>query len=192
MTVAARIDPRLRARRASVLRQQGRRRLRILLGITAVLGLVAAGWLAVQSPLLDIERAAIVERGPAAWARRGTGPVALVDSAGRVVSEAVDPPAGLPEAVGLDRVPAVGGVVAPRRSVEVVERLPVALRERTTGIMTLGGQVSLRLDDGVEIRMGSPRQAAEKARTALAVLDASAGRPIAYVDVRVPATPVTG
>ena len=250
MTVTARVDPRLRARRVAVIRQQGRHRLHILVGATTLAVLVGAAWLVVQSPLLDVEHIAVqgaqevaeqdvraaagvdvgdplvlvdvgaverrveaipgvgdadvrrdlpdglqidvVERGPAAWAPRANGSIALIDATGRVISEVGEPPAGLPEMVGLARVPAAGGAIAPAHSVGVVEHLPGALRARTTGVLTLGDQVTLRLDDGVEIRLGTSRRAAEKARTALAVLEASAGRPVTYVDVRVPATPVTG
>ncbi len=250
MTATARIDPRLRARRVAVIRGQGRRRLRILLGAMTLVVLVVAAWLVVQSPLLDVERIAVhgtqdvtepdvraaagvqvgdplvlvdagaverrveavpgigeahvrrdlpdglritvVERAPAAWARRATGSIALVAGSGHVISEVADPPPGLPELVGLARVPAAGGEVAPARSATILDHLPAALRARTTGVLTLGDQVTLRLDDGVEIRFGSRRGAADKARTALAVLEANSGRPIAYVDVSVAATPATG
>lgn len=53
------IDPRLRARRVAVARAQGRRRLRIFLAGATVVCLAGAGWLAVQSPLLDVDRVAV-------------------------------------------------------------------------------------------------------------------------------------
>ncbi|MGH9187458.1 MAG: cell division protein FtsQ/DivIB, partial [Acidimicrobiales bacterium] len=53
---AAPIDPRFRARRIAVRRQEGRRRLRRLGRLTALLGLVVVGWLVTRSPLLDVDR----------------------------------------------------------------------------------------------------------------------------------------
>lgn len=49
-----RIDPRIRARRVEVIREQGRRRLRILLVGVSVLCAAGLGWLVVQSPLLAV------------------------------------------------------------------------------------------------------------------------------------------
>jgi cell division protein FtsQ len=48
------IDPRIRARRVEVIREQGRRRLRILLVSVCVLCAVGLGWLVIQSPLLAV------------------------------------------------------------------------------------------------------------------------------------------
>jgi cell division protein FtsQ len=48
------IDPRVRARRAAVQREQGRRRLRVLLAILVLLVALLAAWLAVQSSLLAV------------------------------------------------------------------------------------------------------------------------------------------
>ena len=50
------LDPRLRARRIAVKRAQGRHRLRVLVAIFGVLALVGAVWLAVTSPVLDVDR----------------------------------------------------------------------------------------------------------------------------------------
>jgi cell division protein FtsQ len=250
VTVTARIEPRLRARRVAVLREQGRRRLRVMVTLAGLLALAAAAWLIVQSPLLDVEhvgvsgtrdlteadvrgaagvavgdalllvdtgdverrveavpgvveahvrrhlpdgvRISIVERPPVAWARRAPDRIALVDGSGRVVSNVAEPPAGMPELTGVTRLPPAGGVIAPATGASVLERIPGALRVRTTGVLLAEGQATLRLDDGVEVRLGAPRAVGEKGRTALAVLAAAAGQPIAYVDVRVPASPVTG
>ncbi len=54
------IDPRIRARRVAVLRAAGRRRLRRALILLAVVGVIAAGWGAVRSPLLDVDHLEIV------------------------------------------------------------------------------------------------------------------------------------
>jgi hypothetical protein len=52
--------------------------------------------------------------------------------------------------------------------------------------------VVLHLRTGPEVRLGPPTQVAVKVRAALAVLQASAGTPVAYVDVSVPTNPVAG
>jgi cell division protein FtsQ len=48
------IDPRIKERRVSVLREQGRRRLRAVLIVLAVLCAAGAAWLVVESPLLGV------------------------------------------------------------------------------------------------------------------------------------------
>ncbi|MBM3676032.1 MAG: FtsQ-type POTRA domain-containing protein [Actinobacteria bacterium] len=49
------MDERIRDRRVAVLREQGRRRLRVLLGLVVVASLVGIAWLVVQSPLFALE-----------------------------------------------------------------------------------------------------------------------------------------
>ena len=49
------IDPRIHERRVAVVRAQGRRRLRWLIAIAVFGILVAAGWLVIHSPLLDVD-----------------------------------------------------------------------------------------------------------------------------------------
>ncbi|MGQ0616658.1 MAG: cell division protein FtsQ/DivIB [Acidimicrobiia bacterium] len=53
------IDPRLRARRIAVRRDEGRRRLRRLAVLGGVLGLLSGSFGAVRSPLFDVDRIAV-------------------------------------------------------------------------------------------------------------------------------------
>jgi cell division protein FtsQ len=52
---STRIDPRLRQRRIEVQRELGRRRLRVLIAITAVVGSLGIVFLAIHSPFLDVD-----------------------------------------------------------------------------------------------------------------------------------------
>lgn len=63
------MDPRFRRRRMEVRRDQGRRRLRLLLALLVVLGLTAVAWLLVRSPFLDVDR--VVVEGAAHTPRVG-------------------------------------------------------------------------------------------------------------------------
>ncbi|HEY4396428.1 MAG TPA: FtsQ-type POTRA domain-containing protein [Acidimicrobiia bacterium] len=244
------IDPRIRDRRIEVLRTQGRRRLRWMIGLIVIASVAALAWIVTHSSLLDVghirvtgaqqatpaqvQQAAGVHRGdpilfvdtgavehrvagvswvdkarverslggevdihvterrPVAWARRAPDRVALVDVHGRVLADAPTPPAGLPEITGLRAVPRAGRDIAPVAAARLFEKLPPALSLRTTRIAVDGDSVTLGLRDGPEVRLGSPRDVAAKARAALAVLASTASAPPRYIDVRVPATPVAG
>jgi cell division septal protein FtsQ len=252
MTAAtARVDPRMRARRVAVIRDQGRRRLRVLLVVVTAAALGGGAWLAATSPLLDVDRIVVrgtseastrlairaaadvrtgdalllldvgelerrieavpsvreahirrhlpdelritvVERVPAGWARRDREQVAVVDGTGRVIADMTTPPAGLPEVLGLTRLPPPGGEVAPRQATGVLEELPTDLRNRVGAVVVMGGVVALQLTDGVEVRLGPAVDLVTKGRTAEAVLAALGDARITYVDVRVPGAPVTG
>lgn len=50
------IDPRIRQRRIAVKREEGRRRLRVLVSVAAAVATGVAGWLLTRSPLLDVDR----------------------------------------------------------------------------------------------------------------------------------------
>ena len=89
-------------------------------------------------------------------------------------------------------VPRAGRDIAPNAAARVLEKLPPALGLRTTRIAVDGDAVTLGVQDGPEVRLGSPRDVAAKARAALAVLASTAGAPPRYIDVRVPAAPVAG
>jgi cell division protein FtsQ len=49
------IDPRIRARRVAVVREQGQRRLRLILFVVAFLGVLGLAWLAIESAALDVD-----------------------------------------------------------------------------------------------------------------------------------------
>jgi len=53
------MDPRIRRRRVEVQRQEGRRRLRVLIGVTAVVAVGCGGWAATGSPLLDVDHVVV-------------------------------------------------------------------------------------------------------------------------------------
>jgi cell division protein FtsQ len=53
------MDPRFRRRRMEVRREEGRRRFRVLVGITAVVAVGCAGWAATDSVLLDLDRVVV-------------------------------------------------------------------------------------------------------------------------------------
>jgi cell division protein FtsQ len=54
------MDPRFRRRRVEVRRQEGKRRFRVLIGITAVTAIGVGGWAATGSTLLDLDRIVVV------------------------------------------------------------------------------------------------------------------------------------
>jgi cell division protein FtsQ len=226
------------------------RNVRALLGVVGTLVFAAAGWAAVNSPLLDVDRVVVrgvsgeherevraasgvvagealllvdlgaaerrvekvpwvrearaerelpgglrirvVERTPIAWARRDGSTVALIDETGSVVTDTPAAPGALPELVGLGPLPPPGRHVTPTAAAGLLGELPVELRQQVAGVALVGGAVTLRLTGGVEVRLGAPADTLAKGRVALAVLAAASPARIAYVDVRVPAAPVTG
>ena len=138
---------------------------------------------------LDIR---VTERIPAAWARRAPDQVALLDGRGRVLADAADAPADLPELGSGAKLPPPGGRIHPRAAAVVIGKLPAELRSRVARVVADAGAVTLALRDGPELRFGAPDQVPAKARAVLAVLGTITGPPPAYVDVRVPSAPVTG
>ena len=152
----------------------------------------------------------VEERLPVAWVRRpapvgsapgALGPVAVVDVSGRVLSDEAQPPAGLPEIVGLDHVPARGSHLGSKAPAAALAALPPALRAQTAALVVRHGQGVLQLTAipgggppaAGEVRLGRLEQVGQKGAAALAVLDQLLrdGDTVRYVDVRVPGSPAT-
>lgn len=129
------MDPRIRRRWLDVRRQEGRRRLRVLIGTTAVSAIGCGGWAATGSPLLDLDRVVVegAEHTPPADARRASGlhrGEALVD---------VDSAAA---ARGVETLPWVESATVGRQwpgtvRIRVVERRPVAVIASGSGAPAL-------------------------------------------------------
>jgi cell division protein FtsQ len=132
------VDPRIRARRASVARDAGRRRLRRLLALAAVIGVALLALALTWTPALDIER--IDVRGAS-----HTSPDAVTEAAGITPG---DPLAWFDADAaeqGIAALPWVDDVVITRSwtgavGIEVTERTPVA------GIVAPGGGAWLLVD----------------------------------------------
>ncbi len=246
------MDPRFVQRRVMVVRERGKRRLHVLIGLVSVLVAVVIAYWAVHSPFLDIDRvnvsatrnvtsdeirvAAGVDMGSATlfadlgaiasrveklpwvaeahvtrampgtirikvrervarvWARRPSGPVALIDRHGRIVDDVETAPVGIPELRGLATVPKVGAVLASAdgtRGLDVLEKLPAHFRSSVFAVEVVKGQIKLAMGFGLEVRLGDLRDIATKAAAAEAVIRALPER-ARYVDVRVPGAPAVG
>ncbi len=137
-----RMDPRISARRARVLRQQGRRRLLILIGILVVTLVVIGGWFLLHTPLFA--------------ARSITVTGDLHESAAQVVAAAglanhpplLDVNAGA-AAVGIERLPWVRSATVHTSQpdgvhiavTEEVPRLVMAAPGSTWAVLSGGGRV---------------------------------------------------
>lgn len=83
------MEPKIRVRRAEVRKQEGRRRLRVVVALLVCLGVATAVWGATQSPLLDVDRIVVegaARTGSAATIKasgvsRGTGMVDVEEQA---------------------------------------------------------------------------------------------------------------
>ncbi len=247
---AVAIDPRLRQRRIEVIREQGRRRLRILVGVVSAIVAVGLAWVVIESPVYDVDHirvsgsthtpapeidaasgirlrdallfvnvgratsriealpwvakavvhkkfpgsvtVAITERVPVAWARTSPAAGALVDASGRVLGPAPTPPTGVIEVTGLGAPPVPGLRVTDAVVVHALTRLDPSLASRVVSAAWARGELTLHLATGPEIRLGPPEQLGAKSASAEVVLARPEAAHVAYVDVRVPAAPVTG
>lgn len=125
------VDPRFRRRRVEVRREEGRRRFRVVIGITVVTALGLGGWAATGSSMLDLDRVVVegaVHTGPdearfASGLRRGQR---LLDVDERVAAHAVETLPWVREASVAKRWP---GEIR----IRVVERQPVAFTVSQAG-----------------------------------------------------------
>lgn len=129
------VDPRLRARRDDVLREQGRRRLRRVQVAGTVLTAGGLAWAALMSPLLDVDQVIV----------RGTEP-SRAETIKR--SAAVEPGSALatldldPVRMAAEAVPWIDTAVVSRAwpgtvAIEVSERVPLAEARLPGGRMVL-------------------------------------------------------
>jgi cell division protein FtsQ len=119
------------------------------------------------------------------------GRYALVAASGRVLDEVVQRPTAYVKLVGLQTVARPGGTLAVGNAVDVVDRLPEALRRQVIGVDFAGGGVALRLGANLAIRLGDISAMPAKSGAALAVLGAE-HTGCRYIDVSVPSAPVCG
>ena len=139
----------------------------------------------------DVVRITITERVPVAWVKAGSRTV-VVDGTGRVLWRADGPPPGLPELLGVADVAGPGGLVRPVVLPSTAAALGSDLGARTASVLLADGALTVQVGGGPQLRFGAPTQVAAKARVAAAVLAALGGNPVSYIDVTVPAAPVSG
>lgn len=133
----------------------------------------------------------VVPREPVGWVRAGDE-VLVVDGSGRVLWRVEGPPGAIPELSGAADVAPPGGIVRPVALARVAEGLGPTLRARTVAVVLADGSASAQVADGPQLRFGAPRNVAVKARVAAAILASLGDQPTTYVDVSVPAAPVSG
>lgn len=119
-----RMDPRIRERRVAVRRDEGRRRLRIVVALGAVIALIGAAYGATRSPLLDVDR--VLVKGAAST------PAEVISRAGGLAGrpQLADVEPTEVEAA-LERLPWVERASVVRHwpstvEVAIVERIPIA------------------------------------------------------------------
>ena len=136
-------------------------------------------------------RIEVVPRVPVGWVRSGSG-VVVVDATSRVLGKADTPPPGVPELGGAAAVGSPGGQVTPVSLAAAAGALGPELRTRTSGLLLADGSLTAQIIGGPQIRYGAPSAVGSKARVAAAVLATLGGTPVTYIDVSVPAAPVSG
>jgi len=136
-------------------------------------------------------RVAVTEREPVAWVRTEAGAL-VVDAESRALWRADAPPPGLPELIGAADIPAPGGFVRPQVLASVADALGHDLRSRAASVTLADATLSVQIAFGPQLRFGAPRDVGAKVRVAGAVLAALGSAPASYIDVTVPAAPVSG
>ena len=136
-------------------------------------------------------RIAVVPRTPVGWVTAGER-VLLVDADGTVIEKVDVPPAGVPALLGVADLAPVGGRIAPGSLAASAGALGAELRLRVVAVALEDGAVAVQVANGPQLRFGTPERMVLKARVAAAVLASLADTPVTYVDVSVPAAPVSG
>lgn len=119
------MDPRMRRRRVEVRREEGRRRLRLVVGISVVAALGGGGWAATGSPLMDLDR--VVVEGAA-----HTAPEDARFASGLRLGEPLVDVDEKAAARGVETLPWVDRATVRRRwpgevRIRLIERQPVAV-----------------------------------------------------------------
>ena len=133
-------------------------------------------------------RVEIVSSEPVAAIPQGNAFV-LVDDRGEAVDTASAPPAQLPVItipVGTGGTRILAGVL------DVVDEIPVALRDRVEGIEAqTEDSIRFVLRDGPRVEWGSGEQSALKAEVLAALLDSEQTAGVDVIDVSAPSLPIT-
>jgi cell division protein FtsQ len=163
-------------------------------------------WIRLSAATRNVEKIPAVERAVAERSLPGTvvlkiterRPVAKLDTSPDIVTDDLghlfaDANAkGLPSLAGWRTTKSrrhVDGASA--AALRAYVAFPQALRVQTRKIIVQPGLV-LVMANGTQVRFGRLIDLRTKALAALAVLRAEHGKPVAYVDVRTPSTPVVG
>jgi cell division protein FtsQ len=133
----------------------------------------------------------VVPRTPVGWVTAGNRTL-VVDAEGTVIEKVAAPPAGVPELVGVADLAPVGGHIAPAVLPGAAGALGTELRLRIAAVVLDDGAVSAQVGFGPQLRFGTPDRMEVKARVAAAVLASLGATTVTYVDVSVPAAPVSG
>jgi cell division protein FtsQ len=141
--------------------------------------------------LPDTVRIEVVPRVAVGWTRAGAR-FLVVDADGRVLEKVATPPPGVPELVGVADLAPVGAEIRPRSLVASAGALGAEMRMRIATVALEDGAVTAQVTAGPQLRFGTPDRMGLKARVAAAVLASLGSAPVTYVDVSVPAAPVSG
>ena len=155
----------------------------------------------------------VIERLPVAWVRRpvpagspeGTlGAIVLVDRSGRVLGDEAQPPVGLPELIGVTRVPDRGDRIVPAAPARAVAELPgraaVADGDRCAGggarrcssCAAPPGGARARGGGGAARQPRGDRRRRARPRSRCSTSCSPTASEVGYIDVRVPGAPATG
>lgn len=141
------IDPRLRARRISVRKQAGRRRLRRLVGLTALAAVALAAVVVLESPVLDVDEIAVA--GTAVVDEAAIADAAGIDVGAPLLLADLGAAARSVEALPWVEEASVSRDLPGRVVVEVAERTPSAT-------VSAGGDTVLVDRAGKVLETGDP------------------------------------